>query len=120
TPSPMNVTSWTKNRNTATATAISGVTNEKSIRKFALFPVRPCHRSSATANATPNGTAMTATSTPSRSVLNRAVRSEGSCHTELTSPTNHLVENPCQAEIDRPLLNENSTAIATGTSVQAR
>ena len=57
-PVPIPSASCTKKRNSATPIAISGVMNEKSITKFAVPEPRPCHRSSASAKATPSGTAM--------------------------------------------------------------
>src|SRR5579863_3565037 len=73
------------------------------------------------ANATPSGTAITVVSTESRTVWMTAACSWGSCSTELTGSLKYQrQENPCQADWDRPLLNENSTAIAIGTSDQTR
>src|SRR5215217_2694469 len=117
-PSPTAVTTFEKNNSSAIAIATSGVMNEKSIRKFAVPEPRPRHRSSASANPTPSGTAIATTSAESFRLWNRADRSSGSFHTELTSPTYHRVENPCHAVSARLALNENTTAIATGTSDQ--
>src|SRR6202044_4031606 len=73
------------------------------------------------ANATPSGTAMTVVTTDSRTVWMTAACSCGSCRTELTgSPKYQRQEKPCQVDCERPLLNENSTAIAIGTSDQIR
>src|ERR1700746_237107 len=45
----------------------------------------------------------------------------GSCRTEFTgSGKSQRQEKPCQTLCDLPLLNENSTASATGTSDQIR
>src|SRR6185295_11649310 len=45
----------------------------------------------------------------------------GSCRTELTGSAKYQrQEKPCQTLCDLPLLNENSTASATGTSDQTR
>ena len=48
---------------------------------------------------------------------NSAVCRVSSCHTERSgSPQYQRIEKPCHAVRDRPALNENSTAISTGTS----
>ena len=45
----------------------------------------------------------------------------GSFRTELTGSLKYQrQEKPCQLDCERPLLNENSTAIAIGTSDQIR
>src|SRR2546429_3213590 len=45
----------------------------------------------------------------------------GSCRTEFTGSAKYQrQEKPCQTLCDLPLLNENSTASATGTSDQTR
>jgi len=45
----------------------------------------------------------------------------GSCHTDSSgSPQYQRSEKPCQLERERPALNENHTAIATGRIDQAR
>src|SRR5215470_10300051 len=45
----------------------------------------------------------------------------GSCSTEFTGSAKYQrQEKPCQTLCDRPLLNENSTASATGTRDQIR
>src|ERR1700761_2265111 len=73
------------------------------------------------ANATPMGTAITVVSTDRRTVWMTAACSCGSCSTELTGSLKyHRQEKPCQTDCERPLLNENSTAIAIGTSDQIR
>src|SRR5580700_9730401 len=73
------------------------------------------------ANATPSGTAISVVSTDSRTVWMTAACSCGLCRTELTGSLKyHRQEKPCQALCDLPLLNENSTASAIGTSDQIR
>src|ERR1700733_7060176 len=73
------------------------------------------------ANDTPSGTAMTVVSTDSRTVWITAACSAGSCSTELTGSLKYQrQEKPCQLACDLPLLNENSTAMAIGTSDQIR
>src|SRR5579862_1867475 len=73
------------------------------------------------ANATPSGTAMIVTSTERRNVWMTAACSCGLCSTELVwSVKYQRQEKPCQEDCDRPLLNENSTAMTIGTSDQIR
>src|ERR1700729_1463594 len=73
------------------------------------------------ANATPSGTAIRVVSTDSRTVSMTAACSAGSCSTELTGSLKYQrQEKPCQLACDLPLLNENSTAMAIGTSDQIR
>ena len=120
-PSPSAVTSWVTMRNRPTPIAISGVMNEKSITKLDAPAVRPRHRSRAMANATPSGTAISTTSTDSLKLWLSADRSSASWATELTSCVYHrLMEKPCQVVWALPALNENITAMKTGTSVQTR
>ena len=118
-PVPSPVTSCVKNRNSATPIAISGVMNENSMTKFAVPEPRPRQRSSASANATPSGTAITTVRPASLKLCSSACRSSGSSNTELTFPTYHCVDRPCQVVSERPSLNEKTTAITTGSSVQA-
>ena len=83
--------------------------------------IGPRQRLMPSANATPSGTAMTVVSTESRTVWMTAACSCGLCSTELTGSLKYQrQEKPCQADCDRPLLNENSTAITIGTSDQIR
>src|SRR5215469_198722 len=73
------------------------------------------------ANATPSGTAISVVSTDSRTVWTTAACSCGLRSTELTGSLKYQrQENPCQADCDLPLLNENSTAITIGASDQIR
>ena len=83
--------------------------------------IGPRQRLMPSANATPSGTAMIVVSTESRTVWMTAACSCGSCSTELTGSLKYQrQEKPCQTDCERPLLNENSTAIAIGTSDQIR
>ena len=73
------------------------------------------------ANATPSGTVITVASTPSTRVWISAVCRLASCHTDrIGSPQYQRNEKPCQVVRDRPALNENRTAISTGSSDQTR
>ncbi len=81
----------------------------------------PRQRLMPSANATPSGTAMTVVSTERRTVWMTAACSCGSCRTELTGSLKYQrQEKPCQVDCDRPLLNENSTAMTIGASDQIR
>ena len=83
--------------------------------------VTPRQRLMPSANATPSGTAMIVVSTDSRTVWMTAACSCGLCRTELTGSVKYQrQEKPCQAACDLPLLNENRTAMAIGTSDQIR
>src|SRR5712691_4383428 len=114
-PRPMNLKALMNIRNSDTARISSGVTNEKSMRKFDAADVRVRHRWRASANATASGTDIKTVREASFKLCTTAWRSAGSCSTELFgSETYHFVEKPCHCEIDRPLLNENKTAVATG------
>src|SRR5258706_7823202 len=92
--------------------------NENNIRKFADPATRPRHRSSASAKHTPNGTAISTVSDESLRLCTRPERSAGSCQTEFTSLTYQRdSEKPCHVVCAFPALNENATAMKTGTSV---
>lgn len=99
--------------------ATSGVMNENSMRKLAVPEARPRHRSRARANPTPSGTAISTVRPASFRLCTSAERRVGSCHTELSFPAYHCVENPCQDVSERVPLKENRTATKTGRSVQA-
>ena len=59
--------------------------------------------------------------TPSLSVCSSAVCSASLCQTDsVESPQYQRSEKPCHVVRERPLLNEYSTAIATGSSDHAR
>src|SRR4029077_10209773 len=76
------------------------------------------HRSSASANPTPNGTAMSTVRLESFRLWKSADRSVSSCQREFTSPVYQRVsEKPCQVVCALPALNENATAMKTGSSV---
>ena len=105
-------------RKSPTPIAISGVMNEKSITKFVVRADRLRHRSRAIANAMPSGTAIRTVSVDSFRLCIKAARSAGSWNTEFTSRVyQRLIENPCHVVCALPALNENATAIATGTIV---
>ncbi len=105
-------------RNSPTPIAISGVMNENSIRKLATDALRACHRSSASANPTPNGTAISTVNDESFRLWNSADRSVSSFQSEFTSLTYQRVsEKPCHVVCALPALNENATAMNTGRSV---
>jgi hypothetical protein len=122
------VPSWTrfanslvKRRNSETPRMISGTTNENSMVKFAPAAGRPRQRSIPRANSVPSGTAITTVSSESLNVWNIAVRSAGSVHSESKSSWYHQrIENPCHVLLDRPELNEKTTAITTGMIDQVR
>src|SRR5579875_1994059 len=115
------VNSTVNTKNMATPKISSGMTKDRIITKLNADGVTPRHRLMPSANATPSGTAMTVVRTDSLIVCSTAACSWGLCSTELTgSPQYHRMEKPCQALCDFPLLNENSTAMAIGTSDQIR
>ena len=73
------------------------------------------------ANSTPSGTVITVAITPSFRVCSSAVCRLASCHTDrVGSPQYQRNEKPCQLVRDRPSLNENITAISTGSSDHTR
>ena len=121
------VPSWTAlsrlvNRNSrATARRISGSTNDSSIWKLKPAARRPRQRSRPMAKATPMGTATRVVSTARRRLWSRARWRSGSCQTDSTGSCQYQRRaNPCQLERERPALNENQTAIPTGSTDQAR
>ena len=64
---------------------------------------------------------MTVVSTERRTVWITAACSCGLCRTELTGSLKYQrQEKPCQTDWDRPLLNENSTAMMIGASDHTR
>ena len=116
----MNRKALITSRNRDTARISSGTTNENIIRKFCVEvagPRRPC---SARAKATPSGNVTTTVRDASFRLWITACWSAGSCRTDpVGSEMYQRSENPSHCVIDRPLLNENSTASATGNRVQA-
>src|SRR4029453_17877154 len=121
------VPSWTAlsrlvNRNSrATASRISGSTNDSSIWKLNPAASRPRQRSRPMAKATPRGTATRVVRVARRRRWTRAACSSGSCQTDSTGSCQYQrSESPCQLERERPALNENQTAITTGSTDQAR
>src|ERR1700728_127461 len=113
------VNSAVNTKNMATPKISSGITKDRIITKLNVDEVTPRHRLMPSANATPIGTAMIVVRTDSLIVCSTAACNCGLCSTELTgSPQYHRVEKPCQALCDFPFMNENSTAMAMGTSDQ--
>jgi hypothetical protein len=56
-----------------------------------------------------------------RKVCVIAVRKASSCQSESKgSSYHHRIENPCHVLLDRPELNEKTTAITTGTTDHSR
>ena len=105
----------------ATASSTSGMTNDTSISMLAPDGSRPRQRSMPIANITPSGTVISVAMTPSFSVCNSAWCSVASCHTDrVGSPQYQRNEKPCHVVRDLPSLNENITAISTGSSDQTR
>src|ERR1700722_4883059 len=105
----------------ATPKISSGMTKDRIITKLNVAGIGPFQRLMPSANATPSGTAIRVVSTDSRTVWMTAACSAGSCSTELTGSLKYQrQEKPCQLACDLPLLNENSTAMAIGTSDQSR
>jgi hypothetical protein len=100
----------------------SGVTNATSIRKLDAFDPRPRQRASPMASATPIGDATSILRTASLRLWFNAKRSQGSWSTDSAAsgePAYHQVEKPCQLLRDRPALNENCIAMATGIKDQS-
>src|SRR4029078_1525231 len=109
----------TNSRDTASST--SGSTKDSSIRKFAPSGNLPRQRSMPIANSTPSGTVISVVMTPSLSVCSSAVCSAALCQPDsVESPQYQRSEKPCHVVRERPLLNEYSTAMATGSSDHAR
>jgi hypothetical protein len=107
-------------RNSETARISSGVTNDSIMRKFDVPDPRPRQRCSDSAKATPSGTESIAVRLANFRLWTIACRRFGSCSTELFgSVTYQRSENPPHWVSERALLNEKSTAMATGTSDQA-
>src|SRR5579875_2204476 len=120
-PRPTGVNSRVNTKNIATPKISSGITKDRIITKLKPVATGPRQRLMPSANATPSGTAIRVTYTDSRMVCTTAACRSGSCSTEFTGSVKYQrQEKPCQALCDFPLLNENSTASATGTSDQIR
>ena len=89
--------------------------------KFAPAGSLPRQRSMPIANSTPSGTVISVAITPSLRVCSRAVCSAASCQTDsVWSPQYQRNEKPCHVVRDLPSLNENTTAMSTGSSDHAR
>src|SRR5262245_14216151 len=110
------VKTWVKTRRSDTPMTISGVTNGKSMMKLEVPEPRPRQRASPRASKTPIGTAMRTSAPASLKLCTRECRRVSSCQTESTgSPQYQRVEKESQTVRDRVALNENWTAISTGT-----
>src|SRR5580693_1881360 len=120
-PSCTKLNSTVKTKNIDTPKISSGMTKEKIITKLNEEDVIPRQRLIPSANATPSGTAISVVYTDSRRVCSTESSSTLLCSTEFTGSVKyHRQEKPCQVACDLPLLNENRTAIAIGTSDQIR
>ena len=82
---------------------------------------RPRQRSMPIANITPSGTVISGGDHAELEGLEqRGVQARVVPHRRSRSPQYHRIEKPCQMVRDLPSLNENSTAISTGSSDQTR
>src|SRR5215212_8046208 len=100
----------------ADPTTISGVTSGTSAIPFATLLERERHRVSPMASITPSGVATRTVATPRMRLFFSDRRRLGSSKTDPSLQQYHWRENPCQVLRDRPSLNENWTAISTGSS----
>ncbi len=98
---------------------ISGVTSGNSMMKFETPEPRPRHRARPSASRTPIGVAMMTSSVASFRLCWSACVSPGELITESGSLSYQRVENPAQIVRERLSLNENCTAISTGTSAHS-
>src|SRR5262245_49990946 len=107
---------FAKIRNIEAPITISGVTSGNSIRKFAPPEPRPRHRASPIARPTPIAVAIGIVSSASFRLWTSAGSSVSSKFSEAESQiaVYHCVLKPWNVLRDRPALNENCTAIATG------
>src|SRR5690242_6602992 len=85
---------------------------------LATLLARDRQRLSPIASITPSGVATSTVATPRIRLFFRARVRLGSSKTEPSVQQYHCVEKPCQVLRDRPSLNENCTAISTGSSDQ--
>src|SRR6201999_4142504 len=100
-----------------TAITISGVTSGTSISELAAPEPRPRQRARPSASSTPSGVAIAMSSAASSTLwISASVYAELWKTDWIGSPHHQRVENPCQTLRERPALNENRIAIATGTS----
>src|SRR5215213_5506821 len=104
---------------------ISGITNDRSMRKFDARAPRPRHRSRPIAKSTPRGTATSIVKADSVTVWRIALRSSGSRNSEPEPsnpvPVQYWSENgPVKVLFERPLENEIQIAMRTGTSDHSR
>ena len=77
--------------------------------------VRDCQRLSPIASAIPSGTATTIVIPASTTLLTNAFCRSSLFASDPSSVNHHRNEKPCQLLRLRPSLNENATAISTGT-----
>ena len=120
-PSVKGVARVVTRKSSPMARAISGMTNDRSTAKLAPVGTLPRHRSRASANVTPSGTVMMVAMMARVIVWRRALRSAGSLRIDpFGSHVYQRRENPCHTLRDRPALNENRIATATGTSDHSR
>src|SRR5690349_24188289 len=101
----MNVYRLVNTRYSALPITISGVASGSSMSPLAARLVRPFHRASPSASATPSGVATRVVSSASWTVLDSASRRLGSSATEPVPPQYQRVEKPCHELRERPLLN---------------
>ena len=115
-PSGMLVYRLSNTRNSIAPITISGVDSGTSISRFDARAVRPRQRASPSASPTPSGVAISIVSAASVRLLIIAWRRAGSWNSDRwSSPHHQRIEKPCHVLRDRPELNENWTAISTGT-----
>src|SRR3954462_4254973 len=113
-PSGMNWYRLTNTRSSAEPTTISGVTNGTRAMPLATLLLRERQRVSPIASMTPRGVATSTVADPRIRLFFKDRSKLGSSPIDPSAQQYHCVENPCQTLRDRPLLNENCTAIRTG------
>ena len=106
-------------KNSASPRMISGITNERSITKFAPVATLPRHRSIPNAKATPIGTAITIVLSESFRLWITAEWSSGSCRRESDGSVHHHWRlNRWTELLERLALNDTAIAITNGSSDQ--
>src|SRR3954466_12777204 len=83
---------------------------------LATLLLRECQRVSPIASMTPSGVATSTVAEPRIRLFFNASSRLGSSPIDPSAQQYHCVEKPCQTLRDRPSLNENCTAIRTGSS----
>ena len=112
--------SWRNSRSRDTPITISGVTSGSSIMMLTVPEPRPRQRCRPIASVTPSGVATSTEMIASiEGVLERRLQVGVVQHRVALSPVNQRSENPCQVVRDRPALNANRIATATGRIDQA-